>query len=97
MTRAPVVRLPNVRRAAKLIAWLSDETNLNLMKSSFNATSRFARLQKIQPKLAGRQVFLRFVATTGDAMGMNMVSKVILSPFKTGVFLKLEWIPHFSR
>jgi len=75
MTRAPVVRLPNVRRAAKLIAWLSDETNLNLMKSSFNATSRFARLQKIQPKLAGRQVFLRFVATTGDAMGMNMVSK----------------------
>ena len=36
----------------------------------------FARLQKIQCAVAGRMLFLRFKATTGDAMGMNMISKV---------------------
>lgn len=37
---------------------------------------RFARLQSVKGVVAGRLLFIRFVATTGDAMGMNMVSKV---------------------
>lgn len=37
---------------------------------------RFARLQSVKSVVAGRLLFVRFVATTGDAMGMNMVSKV---------------------
>lgn len=36
---------------------------------------RFARLQKLHCALAGRTVFLRVECRTGDAMGMNMVSK----------------------
>ena len=45
----------------------------------FTFTSRFARLQSVKSVVAGRLLFVRFVATTGDAMGMNMVSKVILA------------------
>ena len=76
MSRGPVVRLPNIGRAADVMRWLEDATNLELVKVSFNATSRFARLQKIRVQNAGRHLFIRFVAKTGDAMGMNMVSKV---------------------
>lgn len=45
------------------------------MKTAFNSTSRFARLQSIKSSIAGKFVFIRFKASSGDAMGMNMVSK----------------------
>lgn len=38
-------------------------------------SSRFARLQNIQPAIAGKNLYIRFRCSTGDAMGMNMVSK----------------------
>lgn len=37
---------------------------------------RFARLQKLLVGLAGRNLYIRFHSKTGDAMGMNMISKV---------------------
>jgi hydroxymethylglutaryl-CoA reductase len=37
---------------------------------------RFARLKRVQVVQASRNLYIRFVAETGDAMGMNMVSKV---------------------
>jgi hydroxymethylglutaryl-CoA reductase (NADPH) len=41
----------------------------------FNRTSRFARLQGIKCAIAGKNLYMRFSCFTGDAMGMNMVSK----------------------
>jgi hydroxymethylglutaryl-CoA reductase (NADPH) len=62
--------------------------NFSAIKESFNSTSRFARLSKIHVRIASRYLFIRFVATTGDAMGMNMLSKV--SHFT------LKWIPFIN-
>ncbi|XP_043528252.1 3-hydroxy-3-methylglutaryl-coenzyme A reductase [Frieseomelitta varia] len=75
MTRGPVVRFPNIVRATEAMAWMQDSENFKKMKESFDLTSRFARLTKIHVRIAGRHLFIRFVATTGDAMGMNMLSK----------------------
>lgn len=38
-------------------------------------SSRFGRLQGIQCSMAGKNLYMRFTCSTGDAMGMNMVSK----------------------
>jgi hydroxymethylglutaryl-CoA reductase (NADPH) len=38
-------------------------------------SSRFGRLQNIKCAVAGKNLYMRFSCSTGDAMGMNMVSK----------------------
>ncbi|KAF0898042.1 hypothetical protein E2562_001717 [Oryza meyeriana var. granulata] len=75
MTRAPVGRLPTARRAAELKAFLEDPANFDTLSMVFNRSSRFARLQGVQCAVAGRNLYMRFSCCTGDAMGMNMVSK----------------------
>ncbi|CAN4121286.1 unnamed protein product [Withania somnifera] len=75
MTRAPVVKFPTASRASELLFFLENPANFDTLAVVFNKSSRFARLQKIQCSLAGRNLYLRFSCGTGDAMGMNMVSK----------------------
>ncbi|XP_013883143.1 3-hydroxy-3-methylglutaryl-coenzyme A reductase [Austrofundulus limnaeus] len=75
MTRGPVVRLPSACRAAEVKAWLESTDGFQDVKDAFDNTSRFARLQKLLVGLAGRNLYIRFHSRTGDAMGMNMISK----------------------
>ncbi|KAH3682700.1 hypothetical protein WICPIJ_006328 [Wickerhamomyces pijperi] len=75
MTRGPVVSFPSLKRAGACKIWVDSEEGQATIKKAFNSTSRFARLQHIQTALAGDLLFLRFRTTTGDAMGMNMISK----------------------
>ncbi|XP_054041545.1 3-hydroxy-3-methylglutaryl-Coenzyme A reductase isoform X2 [Rissa tridactyla] len=75
MTRGPVVRLPTACQAAEVKVWLESPEGFKIMKEAFDSTSRFARLQKLLICLAGRNLYIRFQSGTGDAMGMNMISK----------------------
>ncbi|OWM85987.1 3-hydroxy-3-methylglutaryl-coenzyme A reductase 1-like [Punica granatum] len=75
MTRAPVVRFGSAKRAAELKFFLEDPVNFETLAVVFNRSSRFGRLQGIQCALAGKNLYMRFSCSTGDAMGMNMVSK----------------------
>ncbi|XP_075521379.1 3-hydroxy-3-methylglutaryl coenzyme A reductase 1-like [Primulina tabacum] len=75
MTRAPVVRFPSANRAAELKFFLEDPLNFDSLSVVFNKSSRFARLLRIQCAIAGKNLYIRFSCSTGDAMGMNMVSK----------------------
>ncbi|TKY50018.1 3-hydroxy-3-methylglutaryl-coenzyme A reductase 1 [Spatholobus suberectus] len=75
MSRAPVVRFATANRAAQLKFFLEDPLNFDTLAVVFNRSSRFGRLQSIKCSIAGKNVYARFTCSTGDAMGMNMVSK----------------------
>ncbi|XP_030450564.1 3-hydroxy-3-methylglutaryl-coenzyme A reductase 1-like [Syzygium oleosum] len=75
MTRAPIVRFATAKRAADLKFFLENPANFDSLSVVFNRSSRFARLQNIKCAIAGKNLFMRFSCSTGDAMGMNMVSK----------------------
>jgi len=75
ITRAPCVRLPSAMRAAALKLWVSQADHYRELESAFNSTTNFGRLAGIEATVAGRNVYLRFSCMSGDAMGMNMVSK----------------------
>ncbi|KAI1712580.1 hydroxymethylglutaryl-coenzyme A reductase domain-containing protein [Ditylenchus destructor] len=73
MSRAPVLKFQTVSDAHKCIKWV--DANFDKIKAVFESTSSFVKLLKIEPFLDGIRLYLRFVASTGDAMGMNMVTK----------------------
>nr|AQX83309.1 3-hydroxy-3-methylglutaryl coenzyme-A reductase 3 [Olea europaea] len=75
MTRAPVVRFETAKRAAELKLYLENPVNYETISVVFNKSSRFAKLQGIHCAIAGKNLYIRFNSSTGDAMGMNMVSK----------------------
>ncbi|KAI9716716.1 MAG: 3-hydroxy-3-methylglutaryl-coenzyme A (HMG-CoA) reductase isozyme [Chrysothrix sp. TS-e1954] len=75
MTRGPCVGFSTLVRAGEAKVWLDSEDGQNAMKEAFDSTSRFARLQSMKTALAGTYLYIRFKTTTGDAMGMNMISK----------------------
>ncbi|KAI4286386.1 MAG: hypothetical protein L6R35_004362 [Caloplaca aegaea] len=75
MTRGPCVGFQTLSRAGAAKIWLDSDEGQRTMKEAFNSTSRFARLQSMKTALAGTYLYIRFKTTTGDAMGMNMISK----------------------
>jgi hydroxymethylglutaryl-CoA reductase len=76
MTRGPVVEFSSAMRAAEVKEWLAKERNFTTIKLAFDSTSRFAKLETIKCCVVGKYLYIRFAAKTGDAMGMNMLSKV---------------------
>ncbi|KAI1827467.1 3-hydroxy-3-methylglutaryl-coenzyme A reductase [Xylaria intraflava] len=75
MTRGPCVSFETLERAGAAKLWLDSDDGQATMKKAFNSTSRFARLQSMKTSMAGTYLYIRFKTTTGDAMGMNMISK----------------------
>lgn len=75
MTRGPALRFSGLQRAAAFKHWLDTPQGYDVVENAFNSTSRFAKLRGVRVTVTGSDVFARFKATTGDAMGMNMISK----------------------
>ena len=73
MTRAPVIKTSSSVESLKLKQWFED--NFDRLKEIAESTTSHGKLLKIDPILiAGSYVYPRFVYSTGDSMGMNMVT-----------------------
>jgi hydroxymethylglutaryl-CoA reductase (NADPH) len=75
MTRGPAIDFPSIVQAAAAREWIESDEGYEAIKEAFESTSRFAKLQRLKCAMAGRTLFVRFATKTGDAMGMNMISK----------------------
>jgi len=74
MTRAPLIEAPDIFAARDFISFITGNTEYfkELQKC---VPDPFVVLKKIDPYQLGTKVFLRLNFTTGDAMGMNGVTK----------------------
>ena len=73
MTRAPVIKCENASDALSIKQWFVD--NFSQLKEIAESTTSHGKLIKIDPILiVGSYVYPRFVFSTGDSMGMNMVT-----------------------
>lgn len=75
ITRAPLVKMNSAAEAAKLKFFIEDPDTFLEVKKAFESTTSFGKLKTVTVTCAGRNAWLRFVCQSGDAMGMNMISK----------------------
>jgi hydroxymethylglutaryl-CoA reductase (NADPH) len=71
--------MPDAIGAASVKHWIEEPENFSKVRKAFESTTSFGKLQTVKGAVAGRNVYLRFVCFSGDAMGMNMVSKGCLA------------------
>lgn len=74
ITRSLIVRTKGVRDAIKLIRWVESDEGFKFLSDAFSKSTKHGKLKEVKCYTAGRDVFLRFKAFTGAAMGMNMVT-----------------------
>lgn len=73
MTRAPVIKTNSSIEALEIKQWFED--NFQKLKEIAESTTSHGKLLKIDPIIVvGCYVYPRFVFSTGDSMGMNMVT-----------------------
>jgi hydroxymethylglutaryl-CoA reductase (NADPH) len=75
MNRAPIIRMSTVNEAINVKKWIENEKNLQKLKETFKKTTNYGELLYINTKIVGRNIYIKFFCSTGDAMGMNIVSK----------------------
>jgi hydroxymethylglutaryl-CoA reductase (NADPH) len=70
--RAPCFVFENIRQAGLVVAWLT--SRFASLCETVARVSRYCRLRDMRTSLMGREVYLVFEFTTGDAAGQNMVT-----------------------
>ncbi|MGI6160533.1 MAG: 3-hydroxy-3-methylglutaryl-CoA reductase [Christensenellales bacterium] len=74
MSRAPLIEAPDIYEAKAFIDKIAGNTEY-MAELQKCVPDPFVVLKEIEPYQLGTKVFLRLIFTTGDAMGMNGVTK----------------------
>ncbi len=90
MTRAPLIEAPNISEARRFCEQIMTDEQL-FQSLALLSKDPFVRLEEICPYQMGTKVFLRMTFKTGDAMGMNGVTKAS-ADITRGILAKMpEW------
>ena len=71
--RAPFFVFKNIKKAKEFIIWLRE--NFSNIKKISSQTTNHGKLHSFKSFLIGRSVYVRLEFSSGDAMGMNMITK----------------------
>ena len=80
MQRAPVFIFETAREARAFVDW--SQSHIDDIRREAEATSRVAKLLRVEPFLSNKFAFLRFNFSTGDAAGQNMVGKATFAAYR---------------
>jgi len=72
MTRGPVFRVNGIEHATEVMSWISN--NADAIRRTVKRTTSRGEIRDIEAFPNGRSLFIRMSYSTGDAMGMNMVT-----------------------
>jgi hydroxymethylglutaryl-CoA reductase (NADPH) len=76
VTRSFAVKFNSFKDAVVFYKWIKRKENVYELKIRGNSTSRHLKIKSIKSKhVVGDKVFIKVYAFTGDAMGMNMITK----------------------
>jgi hydroxymethylglutaryl-CoA reductase (NADPH) len=74
--RAPFFILKNLFQAQEFVEWVGN--NFSMLQEVAESTTNNGKLLSYHPFIQGKVVYLRLNFSTGDAMGMNMITKASL-------------------
>lgn len=69
---SPIFTFDSINAAQKFAQWL--ENNFERIKEEAEKATKHGKLLKIEPHILDKNVAVKFCYSTGDAMGMNMIS-----------------------
>ena len=73
ITRAPILSFQSLEDAKIVNDWISN--NFSLLKDSFDSTSNYGKLENISIRQVSRDLYIRISCKSGEAMGMNIITK----------------------
>jgi len=71
--RAPVLKGQSAQHLNEVVTYITE--NFNQLKQTANETTKYGQLDKIEPQIVGRHLYLRINMQNGDAAGHNMTTK----------------------
>lgn len=97
MTRSPVIECKSLDQLLEIERYCLSEEGLNELKMEFSKATSHGYLKSITTFVEDRNIHIRLKCFTGDAMGMNMVTKgskfvceKILNKFKGSKLISLS-------
>lgn len=73
ITRAPIIKVENMSDIIKLKSYINN--NFKILANIFESTTKYGKLKDINLHYNGLYIHLRINALSGNAMGMNIISK----------------------